>query len=140
MDALAAAVESGWTGGDDSSRTSSTSSDAASSPPMTLGSCLLSGCGLGSLTEQQAADIWQRWEAARAAVEDTMAVLQQLAPKWQPPPGLVTVTMKALTRPQQAGLDRLRGLVQLATAAATLGQAPEQVLQVRGWKCLCYRQ
>lgn len=110
------------TADDTSSVSSSSAGDAF---PTTLGSCLLAGCGLGSLEKQQAADVWREWEAATSAGEDPMDVLQRLPPTWQQLPGL-----DPLSRTQQAGLYRLRGLVQLATAAATLGQPPRQVLQV----------
>lgn len=112
-----------------SSDSSSSSSSAADGMPSTsLSGCLLAGCGLGSLTQQQAAAVWQQWQEAAASGddEDWMDVLQGLAPQWQQPPG-----MKKLTKKQQAGLDRLRGLVQLATAAAVLGRPVQEVVQVR---------
>lgn len=100
---------------------------AADAIPTSLSGCLLAGCGLGSLTQQQAAAVWQQWqEAAASGDEDWMDILQHLAPQWQQPPG-----MKRPTKKQQAGLDRLRGLVQLATAAAVLGRPVQEVVQVR---------
>jgi hypothetical protein len=54
-----------------------------------------------------------------------MSVLKDLAPQWQPPAGI-----RKLSKGQQAGLDRLRGFVQLATAAATLGQPVKEILKV----------
>lgn len=121
------------------SSSSSSSSPAASAEhavdaiPTSLSGCLLAGCGLGSLTQQQAAAVWQQWQdAAASGDEDWMDVLQRLAPQWQQPPGV-----KKLTKKQQAGLDRLRGLVQLATAAAVLGRPVQEVVQVRRpWHCL----
>jgi hypothetical protein len=98
---------------------------------MTLSGCLLSGCGLGSLTPQQAAELWSQWQQASQAhavgTGERLDALLGLAPEWQPLPGL-----KRLTKKQQAGINRLRGLVQLAAAAATLQQPVGEVMQVRG--------
>jgi hypothetical protein len=79
---------------------------------------------------QEAQQVWQRWELAQNSSSssddaDWLAALRGLAPKWQQPPGL-----KKLNTKQQAGVDQLRGLVQLATAAATLGQPPKDILEV----------
>lgn len=95
--------------------------------PSSLGGCLLAGCGLGSLSRQEAQQVWQRWQDAQSSGDDAdwLAAPRGLAPKWQQPPGL-----KKLNTKQQAGVDQLRGLVQLATAAATLGQTPKEVVQV----------
>jgi hypothetical protein len=108
------------------SSSSGSATHAADAIPSSLSGCLLAGCGLGSLSQQEAAAVWQQWEDADAAGEDWMGALQSLAPQWQQPPG-----MKKLTKKQQAGLDRLRGLVQLATAAAVLGRPVQEIVQVR---------
>jgi hypothetical protein len=98
----------------------------SSSLSSSLSGSLLAGCGSGSLSQQEAAQLWQQWQAAFSTGSDPLGVLQRLAPQWQPPAGL-----KKPSRTQQAGLDRLRGLVQLATAAATLGQPVPDIVAVR---------
>lgn len=96
----------------------------------TLGACLLHGCGLGSMTPQEAADMLAAWRAAcdsgSGSQEQQNAALLRFAPAWQPPqlPGL-----KALSKPQRTGLARLRGLVQLGAAAA-MSQPPAAVLEL----------
>lgn len=93
--------------------------------PSSLAGCLLSGCGFGNMTRQEAAAVMQQWQAAISAGRARLDVLQGLAPAWQQLPGL-----KALTKTQRAGLERLRGLVQLASAAAILGQPVDVIVQV----------
>lgn len=117
-----------------SSSSSSTNSGSSSSPgitpgddiPSSLSGCLLAGCGLGSLTQQEAAAVKQRWQDALDADRDGMEVLRGLAPAWQQLPGL-----KALSKGQLAGVERLRGLVQLAAASAALGDPVPDIVQVR---------
>jgi hypothetical protein len=118
-----------------SSSSSSSSVPKAPDLPSSLGGCLLAGCGLGSLSLQEAQQVWQAWEHAAAEVsqkhderaEDTdwLVALRGLALKWQQPPGLTKLNTK-----QQAVVNQLRGLVQLATASATLGAPVHEVLQV----------
>lgn len=110
---------------------SSSSGGSPDSPPVgsipsSLGGCLLAGCGLGSMTQEEAAAVMQQWQDAINTGRDRLGVLQGLAPAWQQLPGL-----KALTKTQQAGLDRLRGLVQVATAAAMVGEPVDVIVQVR---------
>jgi hypothetical protein len=115
------------------SSSSTFSSNSSSQPqaadlPSSLGGCLLAGCGLGSLSLQEAQQVWQRWQDAQSSSDndaDWLPALRGLAPQWRQPPGLKKLNVK-----QQAGVDQLRGLVQLATAAAMLGQTPKEVVQV----------
>lgn len=78
------------------------------------------------MTKDEAAAVKQQWDDAISAGTDRMDVLQGLAPTWQQLPGL-----KALTKTQRAGLERLRGLVQLAAAAAIVGEPLPEVVRVR---------
>jgi hypothetical protein len=78
------------------------------------------------MTQEEAAAVMQQWQDAINTGRDRLGVLQGLAPAWQQLPGL-----KALTKTQRAGLDRLRGLVQVATAAAMVGEPVDVIVQVR---------
>jgi hypothetical protein len=106
------------------SSSSSSSQPQAADLPSSLSGCLLAGCGLSSLSLQEAQQVWHAWTVAQdEAVQrhgpninhvDWLPALR--GPQWQQPPGL-----KKLGTKQQAGVDQLRGLVQLATAASTMG-------------------
>jgi hypothetical protein len=107
----------------------SSSSGSSSGSSGTLGSCLLQGCGLSSMDDSAAAAILQQWNHGyRGDGASMSAALEGLAPQWQQPqlPGL-----KALSKPQKAGLARLRGLMQLAAADAMSGRrSPADVMEV----------
>lgn len=101
------------------------SSSSISGRP-TLGFCLLSG--LSDITQQQAKQLYQQWQSTAASlpswqkggVDARLALLQDLAPGWPPQFDL---------KPNP-GLDRVRGLLQLATAAAMCDKPVEDVVQV----------
>lgn len=123
-----AAPDADFEGPTSSSSSSSAAPGAEFERPTSLSACLLSGCGLGSMTQQAAADVWQQWgDAVGNSHANDLDVLQRLAPEWRLPAGM---KMKKLNKKQQAGVDRLRGLVQLATAAATVGQPVKEVVRV----------
>lgn len=105
--------------------TNSSDANTGSVLPPSLGACLLAGCGVGALSKDQAEEVLRQWLHAVRSGADRGGCLSTLAARWQQPPGL-----KPLSRTRQAGLDRLRGCVQLASAAAVVGLPMEQIVMV----------
>jgi hypothetical protein len=93
----------------------------------------IGGCLLGDLPleppPELAISVLQKWHAAStaaaAAGTDGTEALLGLASMWQPP-----AFPRKPNKLQLAAVDRLRGLVLLGRAAASV-QAPDEVLQVR---------
>lgn len=93
--------------------------------PLTLGACLLNGCGMGSMDRQEALTLVQRWRQTVGSGDtpwddSRLGALEGLAPEYQPLSQL-SPWLERLKPLQQKDMNRMRGLVQLGTAYATLG-------------------
>jgi hypothetical protein len=107
--------------------------------PLTLGACLLNGCGMGSMDRQEALTLVQRWQQTVGSGDtpwddSRLGALEGLAPEYQPLSQL-SPWLERLKPLQQKDMNRMRGLVQLGTAYATLGHPVSEVLMVRQHDC-----